>query len=67
MFKLIPTTLIACAAFAFSAHAATITLDFEAAIEGGDRIRRDQFKSGLFRYRHHGAEHRRRPELCCGL
>ena len=34
MFKLIPTTLIACAAFAFSAHAATITLDFEAAIEG---------------------------------
>jgi len=34
MLKLIPTTLIACAAFAFSAHAATITLDFEAAIGG---------------------------------
>ncbi|MGB0631596.1 MAG: hypothetical protein ACPGRZ_12970 [Alphaproteobacteria bacterium] len=34
MFKLISTTLIACAAFAFSTQAATITLDFDAASDG---------------------------------
>lgn len=34
MFKVIPATLISLAAFAFSAQAATITLDFDAASEG---------------------------------
>lgn len=35
MFRLIPATLVACAAFAFSAHAGTVTLDFDAVADGG--------------------------------
>ena len=34
MFKVIPATIISLAAFTFSAQAATITLDFEAAVDG---------------------------------
>jgi len=34
MFRLIPATLLACAAFAFSAHAGTVTLDFDAVGDG---------------------------------
>lgn len=35
MVRLIPATIIACAAFAFSAQAGTVTLDFEAIGDGG--------------------------------
>lgn len=35
MFRLIPATIVACAAFAFSAQAGTVTLDFDAVGDGG--------------------------------